>query len=164
MSQSEGLYCGIDPGQTGAVVLLGVRNLATGVIQHWSMPTVERNGRNVVDAMGLALLLRPIVDLGARFAVEKVWSRPGQGVASMFGFGHSLGVVEGVLGGLGVEPELVVPTAWKPAIGAVGADKMVIWGALESAKVRNLPAPSAKMLGVADAAGIALWLSRLPVR
>lgn len=163
-SQRDGLYCGIDPGQTGAVVLLGVHGGVTGVVRHLTMPTTERHGRTVVDAAALAAGLRPIVALGAVFALEDVWARRGESAGSAFNFGDSFGAVRGVLAALGVTPSMALPTVWKPAIGATGVDKAVIWAALSRAGVQRLPEEKAANLGVADAAGIALWLSRLPVR
>jgi crossover junction endodeoxyribonuclease RuvC len=45
--------------------------------------------------------------------VEKVSAMPGQGVVSMFNFGHNLGLIEGLLRGYGISYQLVPPQTWK---------------------------------------------------
>lgn len=50
---------------------------------------------------------------GAMCCVEKVSAMPGQGVVSMFNFGHNLGVIEGLLRGYGIPYQLVPPQTWK---------------------------------------------------
>jgi hypothetical protein len=49
--------------------------------------------------------------------VEKPASRPGQSVVAMFGFGRSLGVVEGVLAALNIPVTYVAPATWTRAMG-----------------------------------------------
>jgi hypothetical protein len=49
--------------------------------------------------------------------VEKPASRPGQSVVAMFGFGRSLGVVEGVLAALNISVTYVAPATWTRAMG-----------------------------------------------
>jgi crossover junction endodeoxyribonuclease RuvC len=55
--------------------------------------------------------------------VEQVHAMPGQGVTSMFNFGHSCGTVMGVLGAMGLPCSLVTPQSWKKAAGLIGTDK-----------------------------------------
>jgi crossover junction endodeoxyribonuclease RuvC len=50
--------------------------------------------------------------------VEKVGAMPGQGVSSMFSFGRSVGIIEGVLAALQVPTTFITPQAWQKAIGA----------------------------------------------
>jgi crossover junction endodeoxyribonuclease RuvC len=49
--------------------------------------------------------------------VELVGARPGEGAVGAFAFGRSRGVVEGVLGALGVPVTFIAPTSWKRAVG-----------------------------------------------
>src|SRR5690606_9982133 len=96
------LTLGADPGLTGAVAVL-VDGRYHDVLD---MPTVGRGkaGRQSVNAAALSQWLRDLVALhpGADVVavVEEVASRPGQGVASMFRFGQSCGVLAGVLAAL----------------------------------------------------------------
>jgi crossover junction endodeoxyribonuclease RuvC len=50
---------------------------------------------------------------GTRAVVELVNAMPGQGVTSMFAFGHAFGLACGVLAGMGIPCELITPAKWK---------------------------------------------------
>jgi crossover junction endodeoxyribonuclease RuvC len=108
---------GIDPGVSGACVLL-----EEGIPIEWIlMPTIQVGSAKRVNASALADW---ISDAAADHAyVEQVNAMPGQGVASMFNFGHSVGTVMGVLGALGVPLTLVLPQKWKKENGLIGQDK-----------------------------------------
>ena len=105
---------GIDPGLDGAIAVLD----ETGdIIQVYDMPTVEVkvNGstkRKVAPAAIASELRMYTVDGKCRAVIEQVSAMPGQGVTSMFTFGRSLGVLEGVLAGMGIPYELVTPSTW----------------------------------------------------
>ena len=105
---------GVDPGQTGAVAVLGI----DGALRVVDMPTVEimRGGkaRREIDVAALADLLRAID--GGQAWIERVAARPGQGVASMFSFGRGVGQVEGVLAALQTPVSYVTPQAWRKAL------------------------------------------------
>jgi len=55
--------------------------------------------------------------------LESVHAMPGQGVRSMFSFGHAVGVVTGVIGAIGLPHTLVTPQRWKKSAGLIGTDK-----------------------------------------
>jgi crossover junction endodeoxyribonuclease RuvC len=55
--------------------------------------------------------------------VERVSAMPGQGVSSMFNFGHNVGTVMGVLGALRLPYRLVAPQTWKKQANLLGTDK-----------------------------------------
>ena len=105
--------CAIDPGLTGAVAFYFPEQDAISV---YDMPVVDKD----VDAASLAEMLRR---LKPDFAVvEKVSSRPGEGVSSAFKFGSGWGIVRGVIAALGVPMRLVTPQRWKKSMG-LDADK-----------------------------------------
>lgn len=111
------MIIGIDPGISGAIVLLD-----SGVPVEWElMPTLKTGKSSRVNGSALAR----ICDLGSleHVYVEAVHSMPKQGVASSFNFGHSCGTVEGVLQALGLAYTLVTPQAWKKRAGLIGQDK-----------------------------------------
>jgi len=83
----------------------------------FDMPVADRSvsGR----LLWLALKDRHI----AMAVVEKVGSMPGQGVASTFRFGRAVGVVDGVLGALGVPTQYVSPAVWKRYFGLLKKPK-----------------------------------------
>ncbi len=116
---------GIDVGTTGAISVLvngelqDVRDIPAHVV---GSGTVKRQ----VDPAGLSAIVR---EWRAQFGVdaelavlERVSSMPGQGVASVFSLGHSLGATQGALAALGVPTMLVAPQTWKRAF-RLGSDK-----------------------------------------
>lgn len=109
----------IDPGASGACVALDDEGQIVG---HIPMPTYKAGKTTHVNAAALAGWIHSHRDASKVF-VERVGAMPGQGVSSMFAFGHSAGVVEGVVGALGIPLVLVTPQAWKKAHGLIGKDK-----------------------------------------
>jgi crossover junction endodeoxyribonuclease RuvC len=110
---------GIDPGASGAIALL-----VSGVlISVHDMPTVtvERNKsqKRQVCPAGLSLLIESLTGPYVTKAIcEKVGARPGQGVSSMFSFGRSVGIIEGVLAARQIPVTFVTPQAWQKQSGA----------------------------------------------
>ena len=108
---------GIDPGLTGALVILDNKN----PIEWMRMPVYMVGKSNRVNAAALAAFIN---DVGVDSAViEQVGAMPGQGVTSMFTFGHACGTIMGVLGAIGIPHSLVTPQAWKKQAGIIGKDK-----------------------------------------
>ena len=155
------LIIGVDPGISGALVLL---DPATMRVWKWAdMPTAESNGKRSVSASLLTLRISEWSSLasatGRRLLaiVEEVGAMPGQGVTSMFSFGRSYGVILGVLAGYGIATELVRPAVWKKGAG-IGKDK----GSARKAAQERFPDAAdlfarAKDDGRADAALLARW-------
>jgi len=114
---------GIDPGATGALVLLDSCHVNTLAETH--MPILNIKGKKVVDPYAIASWLKEEVpDLTECTAMlESVHAMPGQGVTSMFSFGRSLGVIEGVLGALSIPCIHVSPQKWKSIHGFNSKDK-----------------------------------------
>lgn len=112
---------GIDPGLTGALALM----LGDELMEVQDMPTMIRSQKHLqVNAAELAKILnswRQVENVVA--CLELVQAMPGQGVTSMFGFGVSFGIVQGVLGALQIPIMLVTPQSWKKRAGLIGKDK-----------------------------------------
>ena len=108
---------GVDPGASGAVAILDHQGKLVHV---FDMPALEvvtgAKSKRRVSAEMLAADLRLYAE-HSRAVVEQVGAMPGQGVTSMFAFGQSLGIVQGVLAGLGIPVQLVAPAKWKRALG-----------------------------------------------
>lgn len=108
-------HVGIDPGVSGgwAVLLPSGALLAAGVA-----PTLTRGKAERLDAAMLARQLRGhLAGHAWTAALELVGARPGEGGASLFSFGHSTGLAEGVLWAL--EPHTVrqlAPATWQGLI------------------------------------------------
>lgn len=102
----------IDPGNSGALAFMTTR---LTLIDLYSMPLIDSGSkghtRNAIDGITLAQLVsayRP-----ACVILERVASRPGQGVAGMFAFGRGVGVIEGVMQALDIPINYVSPVVWK---------------------------------------------------
>lgn len=93
---------GVDPGLRGGLVLIGDDRTEACL-----MPLT---GKEVDGAAVGRWLLDAEPDL---VVLEKVGSRPGQGVRSTFSFGQSYGKVMGVLESMNIPYRLVTPQAWK---------------------------------------------------
>ena len=111
---------GIDPGISGAIVVL-----EDNYPVEWSlMPTMKIGSQNRVNAVALAALLRGYGNDSKVFAyVEQVHAMPKQGVSSMFSFGHSCGVIAGVLGAFEIPVTYVTPQMWKTRAHLTNKDK-----------------------------------------
>jgi len=106
---------GIDPGASGAIVLLEKME----PVEWIRMPTLKEGNATRVNASALQDFVyqnRP-----DHIFVERVHAMPGNGAVSMFNFGHSVGVVLGVIAGL--PHTTVTPQAWKKAAGLIGTEK-----------------------------------------
>ena len=112
------IVVGIDPGASGAVVAYSTEH---DEFCHILMPTMEVGKANRVNGSAVAAFLRQF-QITAVF-LEKVSAMPGQGVVSMFNFGHSTGVVDGVCSALGLPITLVTPQAWKKHACLIGTEK-----------------------------------------
>lgn len=103
----------VDPGLKGALALL---DTDASVLHVADMPVVA----GAVEPIELADIIRGwVVD---RAIIEKVASRPGQGVASVFAFGTSYGAPLGVLAALKIPLARVSPSVWKAHFG-LSSDK-----------------------------------------
>ena len=111
---------GIDPGLSGAIVIMENNT----PVAWYRLPTMKTGWANRVNAPALAAIIRPsIYGEEIKAYVELVGSMPGQGVASMFSFGHSAGVIQGVLGAFEIPVVMVTPSQWKKRASLTGKDK-----------------------------------------
>ena len=112
------LIIGIDPGCSGALVaLLDGCTYVAGL----RMPVVKIGKSTRVNGAAVAAFLRAYPP--RHVYLESVHAMPGNGATSMFSFGHSAGVAEGVLSAIGAPYSLVTPQAWKRSAGLIGTDK-----------------------------------------
>ena len=108
---------GIDPGQSGAFVVL----FNDEPIEWGLMPTIKIGSATRINSSSLASLFISLqID---EAVIELVHSMPKQGVSSSFSFGHALGSVMGILGALEIPHTMVTPQKWKKAAGLIGTDK-----------------------------------------
>ena len=103
------MIIGIDPGLDGGIAILNGSHIE--LLE--TVPTETKGGfiKRQVDAQKLSNILRVYPD--AVCYLEKVASRPGQGVGSVFSFGDTYGAIRGVLGALNIPTYYVSPQTWK---------------------------------------------------
>lgn len=104
------LVYGVDPGVSGAIARL---DLLEGLLEVHDMPIMEVNKKKQVNAQ---LVTNIFAEQHAPVYIEKVGAMPGQGVASMFNFGKSYGIIIGCAAGLRMETTLVTPQMWQKTL------------------------------------------------
>lgn len=152
------IYLGIDPGLSGALVVLNGSLMSTDVRD---MPLeARRKGGNQISASKLYEILRGLRDQHRNITayVENVHAMPKQGVSGVFAFGEGFGVLRMGLTCTAIPIVYVEPNTWKRALGLSGRDKAY---ALTVAKER-VPTMAEylqrkKDVGRADAALIAYY-------
>ena len=110
------IIAGIDPGLTGAIVLLDSADPL--FLRGFDMPilTLPRGGKSKreIDVHMLVRMLRNTKI--AHAFIEQAGARPGQGVTSMFAFGKSFGIIVGILAALNIPTTFVPPRHWKTTL------------------------------------------------
>ena len=108
---------GIDPGISGALCYYDTKEQG---IEVFDMPTVTVGKRKEVNAYLLVDILlngewskTSSSTPNTYVILERVHAMPGQGVSSMFSFGQSFGIIQGVVAGLSMRIQTVTPHKWK---------------------------------------------------
>ena len=144
-----------DPGHGGGIALLTACKVLVAV---HSMPLKDSastgHSRHFVDGERVAQLLKHYRPRHA--VIERVASRPGQGVSGVFAFGRAVGVLEGVVQALDIPYSYVAPQVWKRHHGLLKQKKRA---SLELARKLYPKAdlPLVKHEGRAEALLIGLW-------
>ena len=116
------IFIGIDPGLDGAIAFF---NIEKGHLSVIDMPTVEiirnKKKKREVNAQLVANVFR-CVEGDVTATLERVGAMPGQGTTSMFSFGRSTGILEGVLAGLQIPMTIVTPQAWQKGVSMRSGD------------------------------------------
>lgn len=104
---------GVDPGLSGALCVYDPGHKRLVLLKKMPLTTPKDGQKVEINPRGLAYDVIDVADK-VRFAVvEAVSARPGQGVTSMFRFGHSLGLIEGILAACAITTVKVPPSSWK---------------------------------------------------
>ena len=147
---------GIDPGLSGAVAVISPESLKI-----FDMPTmtVERNGKakRQVSASELAHIFANFNSNDSHVYVEKVSAMAGQGVTSVFSFGRSFGMIEGILAAYKLPVTYVAPATWVKAVGRGQGKDASRARAMELFPNNQADFKLKKWDGRADAALIAYW-------
>ena len=150
---------GIDPGLNGAIAVLNGEHLT--IIDMPTM-TIERNGKSKrqVSASDLAEIIKRFTPLEMTAPIafcEKVGAVSGQGVTSVFSFGRSFGMIEGILATLQIATTFVPPATWTKGVGRSPGKDASRARAMELFPAHQLMFSRVKDDGRADAALIAYW-------
>ncbi len=141
------MIAGIDPGISGAICISYGSNF-----EFHDMPVMaNRAGKSIINGSALSAILDGVKHI----ALEQVGAMPGQGVSSMFRFGESYGLIQGVCAAKQIPLTLVVPRTWKASVGLIGHDK----DSARTMAIRRFPSLASQLsrkkdIGRADA----LWL------
>ena len=110
------IILGIDPGLSGALALY---DTSEQTVEVFDMPVLElvRNGKKKGEVSAQALANHLAGRKVNSAFLERVNAMTGQGVTSVFSFGRSTGIVEGVLAAYDIPTTLVTPQAWQKAVG-----------------------------------------------
>lgn len=112
------MILGIDPGCSGALVILDQEG---NFIDATRTPTIKDSKQSKVNG---AAIVRFLESYQVKHAyIEKVHAMPQQGVSSTFTFGHSAGVVEGIIQGLNIPYTMITPQSWKKSNNLIGTEK-----------------------------------------
>jgi hypothetical protein len=153
------LFAGIDPGLNGALVIIDAST--DNIVFANPLPLIDspEKGRKDIDCFALNMYLEIFKKDIHTLALEKVHSRPMQGVVSTFTFGRVYGKIMACLELLGLSTILVPPSVWTKALLPEGIkDKK---GSIEFFKSRweeKLLFPGKRKLphdGIADAGCLA---------
>ena len=148
---------GIDPGLSGAVAVL----TGSDSLRILDMPTVtvERNGKSKrqVSASELAEIIYTLKSDDCHVFVERVGAVSGQGVTSVFSFGRSFGMIEGILAAFKLPVTYVAPATWVKAIGRGQGKDASRARAMELFPNNQADFKRVKDDGRSDAALIAYW-------
>jgi crossover junction endodeoxyribonuclease RuvC len=148
---------GIDPGISGAISVFDW--YTQSLVEVIDMPTLEvdsgKTKKRHISAVSLCNYLTLFSN--AHVVIEKVGAMPGQGVSSMFNFGRSAGIIEGVVAALRMPSTYVTPATWTKAVGRAAGKDASRMRAMELFPTRAELFKRAKDDGRADAALIAYW-------
>ena len=106
---------GIDVGKEGAIAIIGPNN-AYNVVD---MPVFKvKKGKSIKKKLDKLALLKLIREIHESYpitlcAVERQIPFPKEGVVSSFSLGEQMGTIEGILLGLGIPFEEVLPQRWR---------------------------------------------------
>ena len=119
------LIIGIDPGISGSICFF-----QDGVIKDVvEMPTMIEGKKNKKQVNGPQIfneISKNIIDIekkNIKVVIEHVTAMPGQGVASMFNFGQSFGILKGICSAMQLSVYFVRPAKWKKYFNLINSEK-----------------------------------------
>jgi len=99
------IFVGIDPGSNGAMATIQPDDVCVFPFKQIHMTLISSMLEDLSNKRDCHAL------------IELVHAMPGQGVTSMFNFGHNFGMLEGLLIGAGIPYDRVTPQKWQKEFG-----------------------------------------------
>jgi len=118
------LVMGIDPGLTGAIAIINVKDPRNPfIVDVFDTPTFEVNGKKQMNLQLLTTQVENHAISIRRALIEDVFVMTGkESRGSMFNFGRVFGQVEGVVSSFNIPLHHTKPAVWKSVLG-LGRDK-----------------------------------------
>lgn len=148
------IFVGIDPGITGAVVLLDDQG---GLVSAWRTPSFG-TGKKEYDLQAMEAILHGALGGACACTIEKVGAMPTDGRVGAFNFGKGYGIWLGMLSVLNIGFQEVTPQRWQSRmLAGQPKGKQTKTSAVKVAKQLwpDLPIKVKADWGMADAALIA---------
>ena len=119
------LIIGIDPGISGSICFLDNGKILD-VIEMPIMTDGKKNKKQVNGSQvynEISKRIKQFEKNQIRVVIEHVSAMPGQGVTSMFNFGHSFGILKGICTAMQLPMYFVRPTKWKKYFNLLNSEK-----------------------------------------
>ena len=119
------LIIAIDPGITGSICFFEDGKIINLV----EMPNMTDGKKNKKQVNGYQIYneiyskIKNIEKKNIKVVIEQVSAMPGQGVASMFNFGQSFGVLKGICSAMQLPMYFVRPAKWKKYYNLINTKK-----------------------------------------
>lgn len=135
------IIIGADPGKTGALGMLDLDSLDENTVQVCPLivdtPIVTRLNKTKASGRSTEYDVRTMVEVVETYTeyalptgtpmiamLERVSSRPGEGVSSVFNFGYGFGLWHGIFASVsGLDVRFAPPQVWKRKFGLLKKDK-----------------------------------------
>lgn len=113
------LYCGIDPGLDGALVVIGPDTI---IWKSMLMPTLRAGtgAKRVLDTRAVLQFLEsitPTTEWDVVIALEEPSVRPKEGASRSLACGRNHGRIEGLIVARGIRYDVVRPQRWRRSLG-----------------------------------------------
>ena len=119
------LIIGIDPGITGSICFFQDGKIID-VLEMPNMPEGKKNKKQVNGAQvfnEIFLRTKSMNKENVKVVIEQVSAMPGQGVTSMFNFGQSYGILQGICSAMQLPMYFVRPAKWKKDFNLINSEK-----------------------------------------
>ncbi len=157
----KSLYIGIDPGLDGAICII-----SPDTVEAFVVPTISQGSgtsKRLYDIPAMVDILLSYRGKVVLVALERGRAMRGQGVTSMFRFGHGCGLWEGALAALRIPYKMVQPREWQKVVcaGLAGDPKaravQAVSTMLPELELRKSSRATKPHQGICDAAALALY-------